>query len=209
MPLNAGNAEQRRRQRKTSKSKPNRPPGGPRRPRPQAAGAGTAAATARPLPGPAPAARPPKAAPAARAADLDAELQALAGAARSFHQPLHKEAALLAAATAGCWLIPAGAVFLGLGVRDGALLAVLALLAAWLPVRLRRQREALNRHFDAGLARVNQAVADPAERLVYRSKLARLRGEALALRRSLAPASSLLAALALWAAALLAAHLGA
>ncbi|WP_157271765.1 hypothetical protein [Azohydromonas aeria] len=206
MPLNAGNAEQRRRQRKTSKSRPKHPGGGPRRPRPHVEGA----AAARPLPGPTTPARAAKAAaPAARAADIDAGLQSLADTARAFNRPFHREAALLAAATVGCWLIPADAAVLGLGVREAAFLAVLALLAAWLPVRRQRQREALNRHFDTGLARVNQAVADPAERLVYRSKLARLRAQALAPRRFLAPASSLLAALALWAAALLAARLGA
>jgi hypothetical protein len=73
---------------------------------------------------------------------------------------------------------------------------------------MRRYHEVLNMHFDKGLARINQAVADPSERLVYRSKMAKLRIEWLAPRKFFESGSSLLAALVLYAVALVAAHSG-
>jgi hypothetical protein len=85
------------------------------------------------------------------------------------------EAAMLVLVTAGCFLIPASAGHLLLSLQDWAFLATLALLATWLLVCMRRHQEALDRHFDKGLIRINQVVADPRQRLMYRSNIARLR----------------------------------
>lgn len=113
---------------------------------------------------------------------------------------------MLALATVGCFLIPAGAGHFLLNLQDWAFLATIALLGMWLLVRMRRYHETLSMHFDRGVARINQAVADPSQRLVYRSRMAKLRAEWLAPRKFFESVSSLFGALVLYAVALLASH---
>lgn len=115
---------------------------------------------------------------------------------------------MLVLATVGCLLIPASAGHLLLSLQDWAFLATIALMAAWLLVRMRRYQEALDMHFDRGLVRINQAVADPSERLVYRSNMAKLRAEWLAPRKFFESGLSLFAALLLYTVVVLATHAG-
>ncbi len=113
---------------------------------------------------------------------------------------------MLVLAAVGCLLIPASAGHLLLNLQDWAFLATIAVLAVWLLVRMRRYQDALNKHFDNGLALINQAVADPSKRLVFRSNVAKLRAEWLAPRKFFESGSSLCAALVLYVMALLATH---
>jgi hypothetical protein len=137
---------------------------------------------------------------------IESQLQALKRTAQAYRKPHHWEAATLVLATVGCFLIPASAGKLLLSFQDWAFLATAALLVAWLMVRMRRRHAALNMHFDKELARINQTVADPSERLVYRSDVAKLRAECLAPGKFFESGSSLWAALVVYAVALLAAH---
>jgi Flp pilus assembly protein TadB len=204
MQPNAGDAG-RRKHRKTSKKKSNRKAESMRRPRPHAGGAAVSAPT---LSDHSTQAKPSKPALPGGVYGIESQLQVLKSTAQAYRKPHHREAAMLVIATAGCFLIPASAGHLLLSLQDWAFLLTVVLLVTWLLVRMRRYHEVLNMHFDKGLARINQAVADPSERLVYRSKMAKLRIEWLAPRKFFESGSSLLAALVLYAVALVAAHSG-
>ncbi|WP_156901984.1 hypothetical protein [Azohydromonas australica] len=202
MQLNAGDAG-RRRQRKTSKRKSNRKPEDVRR---QSLHAEGAAASTPTRSGHSTQAKSSKAELPGETFQIEIELQGLKNTAQVHRRPHHREAAMLVLAAAGCFLIPASAAHLLLNLQDWAFLTTIALLAVWLLVRMRRYQAALNKHFDKRLARINQVVADPSRRLVFRSSLAKLRAEWLAPRKFFEADSSLFAALVLYVIALLAAH---
>lgn len=203
MQLNASDAA-RRKHRKTSKKRSTRKPDSVRRQRPHVQGAVASPLT---LSGPSTRAKPLRPALSGEAYGIERELQSLKSTAQAYRKPHHREAAMLVLATVGCFLIPASAPHLLISLQDWAFLATIVFLAAWLLVRMRQYQEALGRHFDQALARINQAVADPSERLVYRSNVAKLRAQWLAPRKFFESGSSLFAALALYAVALLSAHI--
>ena len=196
----------RRKHRKTSKRKSNRRPEsvrGRQSPTSCATAGSVRALSDRPAQ-----ATPSKPALAGEPSGIESELQALKITAQMYRKPHHREAAMLVLATVGCFLIPAGAGQLLVNLQDWAFLATIALLGTWLLIRMRRYQRALELHFNKALTRINQAVGDPSERLVYRSSVAKLRAEWLAPRKFFESDSSLFAALALYVMVLLAAHAG-
>lgn len=195
----------RRKQRKTPKKKSSRKPENARRQRPHTGGAAASALT---FSNNSTQAKPSRPELPSEACGIDRELQILKSTAQAYRKPHHWEAAMLVLATVGCLLIPASAGHLLLSLQDWAFLATIALMAAWLLVRMRRYQEALDMHFDRGLVRINQAVADPSERLVYRSNMAKLRAEWLAPRKFFESGLSLFAALLLYTVVVLATHAG-